>query len=75
VFCLSSRKFKIQAIPNIFALRKSYVVSIAEKHDGYKLCAKSHAKSFYFSGESFYFSFVTLFDFLEVVNFLYPLAI
>ncbi|RWW67516.1 hypothetical protein BHE74_00025033, partial [Ensete ventricosum] len=45
VFCLSSRKFKIQAIPNILALRKLYKFSIVKKCDGYKLCAKSRAKS------------------------------
>ncbi|RRT67234.1 hypothetical protein B296_00038118 [Ensete ventricosum] len=31
VFCLSSRKFKIQAIPNVFALRKSYELSFTKK--------------------------------------------
>ncbi|RRT45662.1 hypothetical protein B296_00053440, partial [Ensete ventricosum] len=45
IFHLSSRKFKIQAIPNVFALRKSYELSFVKKHDGYKLCAQSRAKS------------------------------
>ncbi|RWW62111.1 hypothetical protein BHE74_00030787, partial [Ensete ventricosum] len=36
---------KSQAIPNVFALRKSYELSFVKQHDGYKLCAKSHAKS------------------------------
>ncbi|RWW40279.1 hypothetical protein BHE74_00054322, partial [Ensete ventricosum] len=45
VFCLSSRKFKIQAIPNVFAHRKSYELSFAKKCDGYKLCTKSRAMS------------------------------
>ncbi|RZR82670.1 hypothetical protein BHM03_00009137 [Ensete ventricosum] len=45
VFCLSSQKFKIQAIPNVFVLRKSYELSFVKECDGYKLCAKSRAKS------------------------------
>ncbi|RRT59576.1 hypothetical protein B296_00044382, partial [Ensete ventricosum] len=45
VFCLSSRKFKIQAIPNVFALSKSYELSFVKQHYGYKLCSKSCAKS------------------------------
>ncbi|RWV78106.1 hypothetical protein GW17_00060981 [Ensete ventricosum] len=44
VFRLSSRKFKIQAIPNVFALRKSYELSFVKKYDGNKLCTKSQAK-------------------------------
>ncbi|RRT65169.1 hypothetical protein B296_00027792, partial [Ensete ventricosum] len=45
VFHLSSRKFKIHAIHNVFALRKSYELSFMKQRDGYKLCTKSHAKS------------------------------
>ncbi|RRT65168.1 hypothetical protein B296_00027786 [Ensete ventricosum] len=44
-FRISSQKFKIQAIPNVFALSKSYELSFAKQHYGYKLCAKSRAKS------------------------------
>ncbi|RWW82068.1 hypothetical protein BHE74_00009489 [Ensete ventricosum] len=40
VFCLSSRRFKILAIPNVLALRKSYELSFMKNRDGYKLCAK-----------------------------------
>ncbi|RWW69704.1 hypothetical protein BHE74_00022668, partial [Ensete ventricosum] len=47
VFHLSSQKFKIQAIPNVFALRKSYELSFAKKRDGYILCAKLRAKSIF----------------------------
>ncbi|RWV97773.1 hypothetical protein GW17_00039418 [Ensete ventricosum] len=45
IFRLSSQKFKIPAIPNVFALRKSYELSFVIKHNDYKLCAKSSAKS------------------------------
>ncbi|RRT63974.1 hypothetical protein B296_00035459, partial [Ensete ventricosum] len=45
IFRLSSRKFKIQAIPNIFAHRKSYELSFVKKCDDYKFGAKSPAKS------------------------------
>ncbi|RRT68476.1 hypothetical protein B296_00032796, partial [Ensete ventricosum] len=45
IFPLSSQKFKIQAIPNVYAHRKSYELGFLKKHDVYKLCAKSHAKS------------------------------
>ncbi|RZS25677.1 hypothetical protein BHM03_00058914, partial [Ensete ventricosum] len=40
VFRLSSLKFKIQAIPNVFALRKSYELSFVKKCNGYKLYTK-----------------------------------
>ncbi|RRT67231.1 hypothetical protein B296_00038121, partial [Ensete ventricosum] len=42
---LSSQKFKIQAIPNVFALRKSYEHGFTKKHDSHKLCAMSRAES------------------------------
>ncbi|RRT67235.1 hypothetical protein B296_00038119, partial [Ensete ventricosum] len=45
VFCLSSQKFKIQVIPIVFALRKSYEQIIVKKCDGNKLYAKSRTKS------------------------------
>ncbi|RWW76981.1 hypothetical protein BHE74_00014876 [Ensete ventricosum] len=45
VFRLLSRKFKIQAIPNLFAIRKSYELNFGKKYDGYKLCAKWCTKS------------------------------
>ncbi|RWW67514.1 hypothetical protein BHE74_00025038, partial [Ensete ventricosum] len=45
VFHLSSQKFQIKAIPNVFSLRKSYELSFTKKHDGYKHCTKSRAKS------------------------------
>ncbi|RWW74733.1 hypothetical protein BHE74_00017308 [Ensete ventricosum] len=45
VFRPPSRKFKILAIPNVLADGKPYENGFAKKHDGHKLCAKSHAKS------------------------------
>ncbi|RRT46313.1 hypothetical protein B296_00003086, partial [Ensete ventricosum] len=45
VFCASSRKFKILAIPNLLTNGKPYEYSFVNKHDDYKLCVKSHAKS------------------------------
>ncbi|RRT68477.1 hypothetical protein B296_00032798, partial [Ensete ventricosum] len=45
VFHLSSRKFKIQAIPYVFSYRKLYELSIMKKCDGYKLCTKSRTMS------------------------------
>ncbi|RWW56984.1 hypothetical protein BHE74_00036258, partial [Ensete ventricosum] len=45
IFRLSSRKFKIQAIPNVFAHRKSYELSFMKKRDDYKHYVKSRAKS------------------------------
>ncbi|RWV92467.1 hypothetical protein GW17_00045158 [Ensete ventricosum] len=45
VFHAPSRKFKILAIPNILAHMKSYEHGFMKKSDGYKLYAKSRAKS------------------------------
>ncbi|RRT69998.1 hypothetical protein B296_00026249 [Ensete ventricosum] len=45
VFCAPSQKFKILAIPNVLAYRKSYEHGFAKKCDGHKLCAKSCVKS------------------------------
>ncbi|RWV84992.1 hypothetical protein GW17_00053254 [Ensete ventricosum] len=45
IFCAPSRKFKILAIPDVLAHGKSYENGFVEKHDGHKLCAKSHAES------------------------------
>ncbi|RWW66994.1 hypothetical protein BHE74_00025590 [Ensete ventricosum] len=47
VFHLSSRKFKIQAIPNLFAFRKSYELSFMKKRNGYKLCTQSSFNQFF----------------------------
>ncbi|RRT50431.1 hypothetical protein B296_00014729, partial [Ensete ventricosum] len=44
VFSALSRKFKILAIPNVLAHGKSYKHDFVKKHDGHKLCAKSHFK-------------------------------
>ncbi|RWW57278.1 hypothetical protein BHE74_00035954, partial [Ensete ventricosum] len=41
IFCALSQKFKILAIPNIFAYGKSYEHGFAKKYDGHKLCTKS----------------------------------
>ncbi|RZR73059.1 hypothetical protein BHM03_00019665, partial [Ensete ventricosum] len=40
IFCAPSQKFKILAIPNVFAHWKSYEHSFMKKCDGHKLCAK-----------------------------------
>ncbi|RZS16616.1 hypothetical protein BHM03_00048636, partial [Ensete ventricosum] len=45
VFCASSQKFNILAIPDLLAQGKSYENGFVKKHDGHKLCAKSHAES------------------------------
>ncbi|RWW04580.1 hypothetical protein GW17_00032189, partial [Ensete ventricosum] len=41
IFCALSQKFKILAIPNIFACRKSYEHGFIKKCDGHKLCIRS----------------------------------
>ncbi|RRT31752.1 hypothetical protein B296_00054758, partial [Ensete ventricosum] len=43
----SSRNFKIQAIPNVFAHWKSYEHSLVKKYDGHKLYAKSCFDQFF----------------------------
>ncbi|RZS21133.1 hypothetical protein BHM03_00053726, partial [Ensete ventricosum] len=45
VFRAPSQKFKIWAIPDVLAHRKSYEHGFTKKCDGHKLCAKSRAKS------------------------------
>ncbi|RWV83525.1 hypothetical protein BHE74_00018642, partial [Ensete ventricosum] len=45
VFRAPSQNFKILAIPNVLAHEKSYEHDFMKKCDGYKLCAKSCAKS------------------------------
>ncbi|RWV90618.1 hypothetical protein GW17_00047161, partial [Ensete ventricosum] len=45
VFPAPSRKFKILAFPNVLSHEKSYELNFMKKHDGHRLCAKSHAKS------------------------------
>ncbi|RWV96903.1 hypothetical protein GW17_00040348, partial [Ensete ventricosum] len=44
IFCTSSWKLKILAIPNVLAHGKSYEHSLVKKCDDHKLCAKSNAK-------------------------------
>ncbi|RWW41022.1 hypothetical protein BHE74_00053514 [Ensete ventricosum] len=39
IFCAPSRKFKIQAIPDVLAHEKSYEHGFAKKLDGHLLCA------------------------------------
>ncbi|RRT37791.1 hypothetical protein B296_00024568 [Ensete ventricosum] len=46
IFRAPSRKFKIQAIPDVLAHGKSYEHSFMKKHDDHKLCAKSHKVKF-----------------------------
>ncbi|RZS21598.1 hypothetical protein BHM03_00054252, partial [Ensete ventricosum] len=41
----ASQKFKILAIPDVLAHRKSYEHGFAKKHYGRKHCLKSRAKS------------------------------
>ncbi|RZR91988.1 hypothetical protein BHM03_00020217, partial [Ensete ventricosum] len=41
VFRLPSQKFKILAIPDVLAHRKSYEHGFMKKHNGHKLCTKS----------------------------------
>ncbi|RZS24281.1 hypothetical protein BHM03_00057332, partial [Ensete ventricosum] len=45
VFRAQSQKFKILAIPNVLAHRKSYEYGFTKKHDGHKICTKLRAKS------------------------------
>ncbi|RRT38649.1 hypothetical protein B296_00052108, partial [Ensete ventricosum] len=45
VFGVTSRNFKILAIPNVLALGESYKLSFTRKCDNHKICAKSRAKS------------------------------
>ncbi|RRT66059.1 hypothetical protein B296_00017231 [Ensete ventricosum] len=47
IFCLSTREFKILAIPNVLALTKSYEHGYVKKCDGYKLCTKSSFDRFF----------------------------
>ncbi|RWW39690.1 hypothetical protein BHE74_00054949, partial [Ensete ventricosum] len=42
VFRAPSQKFKILAIPDVFAQGKLYELGFMKKHDGHKLCVKSH---------------------------------
>ncbi|RRT39607.1 hypothetical protein B296_00034425 [Ensete ventricosum] len=45
IFCAPTQKFKILANHNVLAHGKSYEHGFAKKHDGHKLCTKSHAES------------------------------
>ncbi|RWV92481.1 hypothetical protein GW17_00045134, partial [Ensete ventricosum] len=45
VFHAPSQKFKILAIPNVLAHRKSYEHGFMKKRDSHKICAKSFTKS------------------------------
>ncbi|RZS25475.1 hypothetical protein BHM03_00058675, partial [Ensete ventricosum] len=45
IFRAPSRKFKILAIPDVLAHRKSYEHDFTKKCDGHKLCMKSRALS------------------------------
>ncbi|RRT31886.1 hypothetical protein B296_00058058, partial [Ensete ventricosum] len=45
VFRVLSQKFKIRAIPNVFAHGKLYEHVFVKKRDGHKLCAKSREES------------------------------
>ncbi|RRT85578.1 hypothetical protein B296_00001140, partial [Ensete ventricosum] len=47
IFCALSHKFKILAIPNIFACRKSYEHGFIKKSYGKKLCEKSRFDRFF----------------------------
>ncbi|RRT36314.1 hypothetical protein B296_00056303, partial [Ensete ventricosum] len=47
IFCAPSRKFKIQAIPDVLAHEKSYEHSFMKNCNGHKLCAKSSFKRFF----------------------------
>ncbi|RWV78523.1 hypothetical protein GW17_00060504 [Ensete ventricosum] len=44
-FCAPSQKFKLLAIPNVLAHRKSYEHGFVKKRNRQKRCAKSRAKS------------------------------
>ncbi|RWW50799.1 hypothetical protein BHE74_00042901, partial [Ensete ventricosum] len=45
VFRLPSQKFKILAIPDVLAHRKSYEHGFMKKHNGHKLCTKLRTES------------------------------
>ncbi|RRT71183.1 hypothetical protein B296_00033875, partial [Ensete ventricosum] len=45
IFYAPSRKFKILAIPNVLAHRKSYEHGFMKKHDNHTICTKSRVKS------------------------------
>ncbi|RRT63243.1 hypothetical protein B296_00027323, partial [Ensete ventricosum] len=47
IFCATSQKFKILAIPKVLAHGKSYEHDFVKKHNGHKLCAKSHFDQFF----------------------------
>ncbi|RRT61567.1 hypothetical protein B296_00007068 [Ensete ventricosum] len=47
IFCAPSQKFKILAITNVLALRKSYEHGFVKKRDGHKLWAKLHLDRFF----------------------------
>ncbi|RRT55710.1 hypothetical protein B296_00033229, partial [Ensete ventricosum] len=47
IFHTPSRKFKILAIPDVLAYRKSYEHSFTKKLDGHILCAKSSFDRFF----------------------------
>ncbi|RWW55683.1 hypothetical protein BHE74_00037658, partial [Ensete ventricosum] len=47
IFCAPSRKFKILAIPNVLAHKKSFEHRFAKKRDRHKLSAKSRFDRFF----------------------------
>ncbi|RWW79410.1 hypothetical protein BHE74_00012305 [Ensete ventricosum] len=47
VFCAPSRKFKILAIPCVFAHGKSYEHGFLKKYNGHKHCTKSSFNRFF----------------------------
>ncbi|RRT31407.1 hypothetical protein B296_00057818, partial [Ensete ventricosum] len=63
VFPALPRKFKILAIPDVLAHRKSYEHGFTKKYDGHKICAKSRTYSSFDQffvhrlGNSIYWSF------------------
>ncbi|RWV91824.1 hypothetical protein GW17_00045857 [Ensete ventricosum] len=46
-FCTPSKKFKIPAIPNVLAHRKSYEHGFVKKRDGHIYCTKSRFDRFF----------------------------
>ncbi|RWW55917.1 hypothetical protein BHE74_00037398, partial [Ensete ventricosum] len=48
VFRLPSQKFKILAIPDVLAQRKSYEHGFTKKREGHKVCIKSRTKSSFY---------------------------
>ncbi|RWV79577.1 hypothetical protein GW17_00059262 [Ensete ventricosum] len=60
IFHAPSWKFKILAIPNVFAHEKSYELGFVKKYDGHKLCAKSSFDQFFVHRLSRKFKILTI---------------